>query len=118
MFKLKLENTHHNLNEEDIQIIAKKSEGYPSSLIFNSVHEAVLEQKNKIKNATHFKKVCVSSSKNQSEISFDFLTACSHHDTEAIKMLWTDIAEDKIAITKVKPSYLLIKYILIRFFIE
>jgi hypothetical protein len=103
MFKLELENTHHNLNEEDIQVIAKKTEGYPSSLIFNSVHEAVMKQKNKIKNAAHFKKVCVSSSKNQNEISFDFLTPCPPHDTEAIEMSWAEIAEDKI--TKVKPSF-------------
>lgn len=57
MFRLHLGNTPHSLSNEDIQELARKTEGYSGADISIIVRDALMQPVRKVQSATHFKKV-------------------------------------------------------------
>lgn len=55
MFKLHLGSTSHTLTENDLKVLAKKSEGYSGADLSIVVRDALMEPVRKVQTATHFK---------------------------------------------------------------
>lgn len=96
MFKLHLGNTPHQLTEEDLKVLAKKTEGYSGADISIVVRDALMQPVRKVQTATHFKKVSGPSPSDRSVVVHDLLTPCSPGESGAIEMTWMDVEGDKL----------------------
>ena len=57
MFKLNLGDTPHNLNENDLRELARRTDGYSGADIAIVVRDALMQPVRKVQTATHFRKV-------------------------------------------------------------
>lgn len=96
MFKLHLGNTPTQLSEEDLKVLAKKTEGYSGADISIVVRDALMQPVRKVQTATHFKRIRGPSPRDPNVIVDDLLTPCSPGDQGAIEMTWVDVASDKL----------------------
>lgn len=96
MFKLHLGNTTHQLTEQDMKVLAAKTEGYSGADICIVVRDALMQPVRKVQSATHFKKVTGPSPLDASVICNDLLTPCSPGDPGALEMTWMDVPSDKL----------------------
>lgn len=96
MFKLHLGNTFNTLNEDELKILAKKSEGYSGADISIVVRDALMQPVRKVQTATHFRKVRGPSRKDPNVIVDDLLTPCSPGAPDAIEMTWMEVDGDKL----------------------
>lgn len=96
MFKLHLGNTAHQLTEQDLKLLATKSDGYSGADISIVVRDALMQPVRKVQTATHFKKVSGPSPTDPNVTVNDLLTPCSPGDPGAIEMTWIDVQGDKL----------------------
>ncbi|KAF5296073.1 hypothetical protein FQA39_LY12695 [Lamprigera yunnana] len=96
MFKLHLGNTPTLLTEDDLKVLAKKTEGYSGADISIVVRDALMQPVRKVQTATHFKRVRGPSPRDENLIVDDLLTPCSPGDHGAIEMTWIDVDSDKL----------------------
>lgn len=96
MFKLHLGTTSHVLTENDLRILAKKSEGYSGADISIVVRDALMEPVRKVQTSTHFKRVRGPSPTDKNLMVDDLLTPCSPGDPAAIEMPWMEVPGDKL----------------------
>lgn len=96
MFKLHLGNTPTQLTEEDLKVLAKKTEGYSGADISIVVRDALMQPVRKVQTATHFKRIRGPSPKDPNVIMDDLLTPCSPGDHGAVEMTWVDVDSDKL----------------------
>ncbi|KAB0792491.1 hypothetical protein PPYR_14450 [Photinus pyralis] len=96
MFKLHLGNTPTQLSEEDLKVLAKKTEGYSGADISIVVRDALMQPVRKVQTATHFKRIRGPSPKDPNVMVDDLLTPCSPGDAGAIEMTWVDVDGDKL----------------------
>lgn len=114
MFKLHLGSTSTQLTEEDLKILAKKTDGYSGADISIVVRDALMQPVRKVQTATHFKKVSGPSPKDPKVICDDLLTPCSPGEPGAIEMTWMDVASDKLF----EPPVTMVKKFLVLFLIN
>lgn len=96
MFKIHLGNTSHVLTEEDLKVLASKTDGYSGADISIVVRDALMEPVRKVQQATHFKRVRGPSPLDKNLIVDDLLTPCSPGDAGAFEMSWMDVEGDKL----------------------
>ncbi|XP_077285212.1 vacuolar protein sorting 4 [Arctopsyche grandis] len=96
MFKLHLGNTAHQLTDQDLKVLAERSDGYSGADISIVVRDALMQPVRKVQMATHFKKITGPSPTDHSVIVDDLFTPCSPGDSEAIEMTWVDVPGDKL----------------------
>lgn len=96
MFKIHLGSTAHLLTEEDLRILASKTEGFSGSDISIVVRDALMQPVRKVQTATHFKKVTGPSPVDKTTICDDLLVPCSPGEPGAIEMTWIDVPGDKL----------------------
>jgi len=96
MFKLHLGNTPTHLTEEDLKVLAKKTEGFSGADISIVVRDALMQPVRKVQTATHFKRVRGPCPKDPTVIMDDLLTPCSPGDAGAVEMTWIDVDGDKL----------------------
>uniref|UniRef100_A0A1B6DX78 vesicle-fusing ATPase n=2 Tax=Clastoptera arizonana TaxID=38151 RepID=A0A1B6DX78_9HEMI len=96
MFKLHLGNTFHVLTEDDIKILANKTDGYSGADISIVVRDALMQPVRKVQTATHFRKVSGPSRTNPDVVEDDLLTPCSPGSSGAIEMSWMDVPGNKL----------------------
>ncbi|XP_071057503.1 vacuolar protein sorting-associated protein 4 [Onthophagus taurus] len=96
MFKLHLGNTPTHLTEEDLRVLAKKTEGYSGADISIVVRDALMQPVRKVQTATHFKRVRGPSPRDPNVIVDDLLTPCSPGDPDAVEMTWMEVEGDKL----------------------
>ena len=96
MFKLHMGNTRHQLTEQDLKVLAAKTEGYSGADICIVVRDALMQPVRKVQSATHFKKVSGPSPVDPDVIVNDLLTPCSPGDPGAMEMTWMDVPSDKL----------------------
>lgn len=96
MFKLHLENTYHEISEEDFKTLAQKTDGYSGADISIVVRDALMQPVRKVQMATHFMRVSGKSRTNPNEIVHDLLTPCSPGVPGAEPMSWMDVPSDKL----------------------
>lgn len=107
MFKIHLGNTAHTLSENDLKILASKTEGYSGADIQIVVRDALMEPVRKVQLATHFKKLTGPSPVNPEITCNDLLTPCSPGDPGAIEMSWVEVPGDKLYEPRVGMSDML-----------
>ncbi|KAF5269524.1 hypothetical protein FQA39_LY08713 [Lamprigera yunnana] len=96
MFKVHLGNAPTLLTEDDLKVLAKKTEGYSAADISIAVRDALMQPLRKVQKATHFKRVRGPSPRDANLIVDDLLTPCSPGDHGAIEMTWIDVDSDKL----------------------
>ncbi|KAI9589012.1 vacuolar protein sorting-associated protein 4B [Glossina fuscipes] len=96
MFKIHLGNTTHTLTEQDLKVLAGKTDGYSGADISIVVRDALMEPVRKVQTATHFKRVTGPSPTDKETICDDLLLPCSPGDEGAIEMSWMDVPSDKL----------------------
>lgn len=96
MFKIHLGNTSHVLSEDDLKVLASKTDGYSGADISIVVRDALMEPVRKVQQATHFKRVRGPSPLDKNRIVDDLLTPCSPGDQGAFEMAWMDVESDKL----------------------
>ncbi|KAF2894926.1 hypothetical protein ILUMI_11248 [Ignelater luminosus] len=96
MFKIHLGNTPTQLTEDDLKVLAKKTEGYSGADISIVVRDALMQPVRKVQTATHFKRVRGPCPKDPTVIMDDLLTPCSPGDAGAVEMTWVDVDGDKL----------------------
>ncbi|XP_055844293.1 vacuolar protein sorting-associated protein 4 [Episyrphus balteatus] len=96
MFKIHLGNTSHVLSEDDLKVLASKTDGYSGADISIVVRDALMEPVRKVQQATHFKRVRGPSPLDKNLIVDDLLTPCSPGDQGAFEMAWMDVESDKL----------------------
>lgn len=96
MFKIHLGNTPHTLSEEDLRVLAKKTEGYSGADISIIVRDALMQPVRKVQTATHFKQVSGPNPKDKSVIVHDLLTPCSPGESGAVEMTWMEVEGEKL----------------------
>jgi vacuolar protein-sorting-associated protein 4 len=117
IIKMNIENTPNSLTEEDMKVLAKRTERFSGADIAVLVRDALMQPVRKVQSATRFKKVssqiifsvnslinriCITfkvkgpSRDNPSVIVNDLLTPCSPGDKGAIEMSWIDVPGDKL----------------------
>ncbi|GLV43828.1 Vacuolar protein sorting 4 [Carabus blaptoides fortunei] len=96
MFKLHLGNTPHQLSEEDLKVLAKKTDGYSGADISIVVRDALMQPVRKVQMATHFKRVTGPSPTDPNTIVDDLLTPCSPGEPGAMEMTWMEVEGDKL----------------------
>ncbi|XP_055913508.1 vacuolar protein sorting-associated protein 4 [Eupeodes corollae] len=96
MFKIHLGNTTHVLTEDDLKVLASKTDGYSGADISIVVRDALMEPVRKVQQATHFKRVRGPSPLDKNLIVDDLLTPCSPGDQGAFEMAWMDVESDKL----------------------
>uniref|UniRef100_A0A0P5BRC5 vesicle-fusing ATPase n=1 Tax=Daphnia magna TaxID=35525 RepID=A0A0P5BRC5_9CRUS len=96
MFKLAFGDTKHSLTEEDLRLLAKKTEGFSGADITILVRDALMQPVRKVQLATHFRRVRGPSTADPKVIVDDLLTPCSPGSPGAIEMNWMDVPGDKL----------------------
>uniref|UniRef100_D3TM40 vesicle-fusing ATPase n=2 Tax=Glossina TaxID=44049 RepID=D3TM40_GLOMM len=96
MFKIHLGNTTHTLTEQDLKVLAGKTDGYSGADISIVVRDALMEPVRKVQTATHFKRVTGPSPTDKETICDDLLLPCSPGDEGATEMSWMDVPSDKL----------------------
>uniref|UniRef100_A0A182J150 vesicle-fusing ATPase n=1 Tax=Anopheles atroparvus TaxID=41427 RepID=A0A182J150_ANOAO len=96
MFKIHLGNTAHTLTEENLRLLAAKTEGFSGSDISIVVRDALMQPVRKVQTATHFKRIAGPSPVDKTTICDDLLVPCSPGDPGAIEMTWVDLPGDKL----------------------
>lgn len=96
MFKIHLGDTPHVLTEENLKILARKTEGYSGSDISIIVQDSLMQPIRKVQSATHFKRVRGPSPLDKTVMLDDLLTPCSPGDPGAVEMSWTDVDGEKM----------------------
>lgn len=96
LFKLNIAKTNHSLTEEDIVLLAKRTDNYSGADISVLVRDAIYEPVRKFRSATHFKKVSGPSPTDKNLIVHDLLTPCSPGEPGAIEMSWEKVPTDKL----------------------
>lgn len=96
MFKIHLGDTPHVLTEENLKILARKTEGYSGSDISIIVQDSLMQPIRKVQSATHFKRVRGPSPADKTVIVDDLLTPCSPGDPGAVEMSWTEVDGEKM----------------------
>lgn len=96
MFKLYLGNTRHVLTEQDLKVLASKTDGYSGADISIVVRDALMQPVRKVQSATHFKKISGPSPTDPDIIVNDLLAPCSPGDAGAIEMTWMEVPSDKL----------------------
>jgi vacuolar protein-sorting-associated protein 4 len=59
IIKMNIGNTPNSLTEDDIKILAKKTDGFSGADISVLIRDALMQPVRKVQSATHFKKVCL-----------------------------------------------------------
>lgn len=88
----------NDLTQQDIEIIANRTEGYTGADIISLTRDALMHSVRKVQSATHFKKTAGSSPNDENTIVDDLFVPCDANDAEAIEMSWTEIASEKLCI--------------------
>ncbi|XP_055384593.1 vacuolar protein sorting-associated protein 4 [Condylostylus longicornis] len=107
MFKIHLGNTAHTLSENDLKVLASKTDGYSGADISIVVRDALMEPVRKVQLATHFKRVSGPSPLDPSVICDDLLTPCSPGDPGATEMTWVEVPGEKLYEPRVGMSDML-----------
>uniref|UniRef100_A0A182T745 Uncharacterized protein n=1 Tax=Anopheles maculatus TaxID=74869 RepID=A0A182T745_9DIPT len=89
-------NTAHTLTEDNLRVLASKTDGFSGSDISIVVRDALMQPVRKVQTATHFKKVSGPSPVDKITICDDLLVPCSPGDSGAIEMTWVDVPGDKL----------------------
>ena len=100
MFELSIGNIPCDLKSQDLDQLAKMTEGYSGADIKKMVGEAMRLSLCKIQRATHYKKVQGPNPSDPSQVVDDLYMPCSAQCTGAIQMTWEDIPGDRV----VEPS--------------
>ncbi|XP_035904388.1 vacuolar protein sorting-associated protein 4B [Anopheles stephensi] len=96
MFKIHLGNTAHTLTEDNLRVLASKTDKFSGSDISIVVRDALMQPVRKVQTATHFKKVSGPSPVDKKTICDDLLVPCSPGDAGAFEMTWVDVPGDKL----------------------
>ena len=96
MFELSIGNIPCDLKPEDLNQLAKMTEGYSGADISKVVGVAMRLNLRKILRATHYKKVQGPNPSDPSQIVDDLYMPCSAHCSGAIQMTWEDIPGDRV----------------------
>lgn len=96
MFKKKLEACRHNLTDVELELLAKRTDGYSGADIALVVRNAQMEPIRKVHKANHFK-----------EIRDGYFTPCTETHSGAKRMKFTEIEETMLVappVTMVKSQ--------------
>ncbi|XP_067014437.1 vacuolar protein sorting-associated protein 4 [Anabrus simplex] len=96
IFTLHLGNTPNTLTDDDLRLLAKRTEGYSGADISVMVRDALMQPVRKVQTATHFKKVSGPSRSDPGRRVDDLLTPCSPGHAGAIEMTWMEVPSDKL----------------------
>ncbi len=96
MFELHIGNTATEVNHQQYQLLAQKTDGYSGADIGIVVREALMMPIRKVQTATHFKQVSGPSPVDPEVIVNDLLTPCGPRDRGAIEMNWMTVPGDKL----------------------
>ena len=96
MFELSIGNMPCNLKPEDLNQLAKMTEGYSGADISKVVAVAMRLNLHKILRATHYKKVQGPNPSDPSQVVHDLYIPCSARCTGAIQVTWEDIPGDRV----------------------
>lgn len=77
MFKIHLGNTPHQVSDDDLKELAKRTEGYSGADISIVVRDALMEPVRKVQSATHFK-VSIGSGRVLGKMNFIFIHFALH----------------------------------------
>ena len=96
MFTIHIGNTPNQLTDQDIQLLASKTDGFSGADIGILVRDALMQPIRRVQSATHFKRCTGPSRTDPKVIVHDLLTPCSPGDAGAIEMSWLDVPGDKL----------------------
>ncbi|XP_054165243.1 vacuolar protein sorting-associated protein 4-like [Oppia nitens] len=108
IIKMNIGNTPNSLTEQDIRILAKKTDGFSGADISVLIRDALMQPVRKVQSATHFKKVSGQSRTDPNETIDDLLTPCSPGERGAIEMSWVNVPGDKLLEPVVSMSDMLL----------
>ncbi|KAL2356281.1 vacuolar protein sorting-associated protein 4 [Cryomyces antarcticus] len=98
MFELAVGTTPCELKPADFRTLGELSEGYSGSDISIAVQDALMQPVRKIQTATHYKKVLVDVTDEETgEVrKVEKLTPCSPGDKGAVEMSWTEVETEQL----------------------
>ncbi|TKA65768.1 Vacuolar protein sorting-associated protein 4 [Cryomyces minteri] len=98
MFELAVGTTPCELKPADFRTLGELSEGYSGSDISIAVQDALMQPVRKIQTATHYKKVLVDVTDEETgEVrKAEKLTPCSPGDKGAVEMSWTEVETEQL----------------------
>lgn len=96
IFKIHLGSTPTELTDNDLKILAQKTEGYSGADISVVVRDALMQPIRKVETATHFKRVKGPKPRDPSIFCNDLLVPCSPGQKGAIEMTWIDVPSEKL----------------------
>lgn len=108
IFKLHIGNTPNSLAEEDLKVLAHKTDGYSGADISVLVRDSLMQPVRKVQTATHFRMVRGPSRSEPNVIVDDLLTPCSPGTRGAMEMSWMDVPGDKLLEPTVSMSDMLL----------
>jgi vacuolar protein-sorting-associated protein 4 len=95
MFALNIGQTPCKITQNDLRLLAQKTEGFSGSDIGVMVRDAIMEPVRKVQLATHFKRVMAPSRSDASQITQHWLP-CSPGDAEGTEMTWADVQGEEL----------------------
>ena len=104
VFELNIARVPCNLTAEELNQLAKCTEGYSGADISIVVREAMMMPIRKVQIATHFKKVLGPKLSDPTEVVDDLYTPCSPQDPDAKEMSWMEVPGDKLCAQSVTLS--------------
>lgn len=96
MFTIHIGNTPNKLTDEDIKLLASKTDGFSGADIGVLVRDALMQPIRRVQSATHFKHVSGPSRKDPKIMEHDLLTPCSPGDPGAMEMTWLQVPGEKL----------------------
>ena len=96
LLELSIGNTACDLTAEDLNQLAKRTEGYSGADINIVVREALMMPIRKVQIVTHFKNVRGPKPSDPTVEVDDLYTPCSPQDPGAMEMIWMDIPGDRL----------------------